>query len=168
MNYQSGGTEALLDTASRAMHSGVEGSASAELEDRWFAGAASRLRDISRNRITSAILKMRQRGDDWDGYGSLAHDLQSIFQAIDAVESFIDKVSANGLNWFDPNVGLDENGHVVLEWWNGDRRFTVYFVPDLPEFLCSWGPNIESQMHAGKLTSEEFLKKWRWLSTCDA
>ncbi len=168
MTYHPSGTEALLDRTSRSIQSGVVGSASAKLEELWLAPVASTLRDISRNRITSSILRLRERGENWDTYGSGAAHEDSIYQAIDAIESFIVEAPKLGLNWLDPHVGLDENGHVVLEWWSGDRRLTVYFNPSQPEFVCSWGPNIESQMHAGELTPELFVKKWRWLSTCEA
>lgn len=168
MTYHAGGAEALLDKTSRSIQSGVVGSASATLEEQWLAPTASKLRDISRNRITSSILRLRERGEDWDTYGSAAASPESIYQAIDSVESFIIEASGLGLNWLDPHVGLDEVGNVVLEWWSGDRRLTVYFIPDQPEFVCSWGPNIESQMHAGELTPELFVMKWRWLSTCNA
>ena len=168
MTYHSGGAEALLDNTSRNIQSGVAGSASATLEEQWLAPTASKLRDISRNRITSSILRLRERGEDWDTYGSAAANPASIHQAIDSIESFIVEAPKHGLNWLDPHVGLDESGNVVLEWWSGERRLTVYFTPDQPEFVCSWGPDIESQMDAGALGPGLFLLKWRWLSTCNA
>jgi hypothetical protein len=168
MNYQLSGVEALLDRTSRNIQSGIAGSASSELEKHWFGPTAEKIRDISRNRITDAILKLRERRENWDGYGSAVAQTESLQQAIDTVERFISTVSALRLNWLDPHVGLDECGYVLLEWWVGDKRLTVYFCPNDHEFVSSWGTNIESQMDTGRLTDETFVKQWRWLSLLDA
>lgn len=162
MSYRSGGDEVLSSRSGRLFGAG---SVATELEARWLHPATDLLRDLSRSRITSAILALGKRGNNWDAYGSAAADVDSINQAIDAVETFIRETAEIGLTWLDPFVGLNEDGHVTFEWWNGVRKLTIYMIPGDPEFLSSWGTNMETQMCSGKLTDGEFAKLWRWLQT---
>jgi hypothetical protein len=162
MSYLAGEEEGLLDRVRKDVGTTA---AATSLEQRWLAPASQRLREIARNRATQRIRMLRDRQIDWDGYGSAAADPESVFEALSLIESFIEQSAAAGINWVDPHIGLNEDGHVVFEWWNAARKLTVYIAPGAVQYVSSWGPNIESQMAAGPLEENQFAKQWRWLST---
>jgi hypothetical protein len=122
----------------------------------------------ARGRVTNRIWKLGTRQANWDGHGSLAPNLSSIPRAAVLVEVLIEVLAHQNLEWTDPHVGLDENGDVVLEWWNGDRKLTIYVLPDSNEYIRSWGPNIEDQMEQGPVGEAAFVNLWNWLRRSSA
>ncbi len=71
---------------------------------------------------------------------------------------------ASKIGWSDPQVSASERGDIVLEWWSGPHKLTLYFGSSSVEYVRVWGPNIESEMDDGPLkTRDEFEALWRWL-----
>ena len=134
MSYFSGGTELLLDRPNRALGVGITATC---LESKWLGPASRKLRQIARNRLTYRIRELRHRGANWDGYGSLGANADSVFEAIDSLDTMIELGAQAGINWVDPHIGLNEEGHVIFEWWNGARKLTIYLVPGAHEYVSS-------------------------------
>jgi antitoxin Phd len=70
-----------------------------------------------------------------------------------------------GQRWVAPHVGVNEEGKVTLEWWQGQRDMTLY-IDDLGviTYLKSWGSNIHDEMADGVIVSlEDVTQLSRWL-----
>lgn len=152
----------LIDRSRNMLVSGTVGTA---LEDQWLAPGAQKLREVERTQLHYALQELAGRGENWDGRGSRAADGRSIFEALIVLDAALQETEGLGFNWAAPHLGLDELGHVVMEWWSGHKKLTIYIVPDQSEYLCSWGQNVEQQMDSGLLGPGEFQRHWRWLWT---
>ena len=130
----------------------------------WRLEATGQLERHAANRATLSILRLGVRADNWDGYGSCTADHQSIVRAIAFVDWAIEIAAHEALQWIEPYTGLNEEGHVSLEWWNGARKLTVYISPGSFEYVSSWGTNIDTQMDAGEMPLERFSRLYRWLN----
>jgi hypothetical protein len=69
------------------------------------------------------------------------------------ITQLYDEVRASSL-WLKPHVTADAYGDVVFEWWKDERKLTVYASPDTAEYVKAWGPDIDSQMNDGVVSSE--------------
>jgi hypothetical protein len=56
------------------------------------------------------------------------------------------------------------NGEVVLEWWHGEKKLTVYVTSESVEYLKVWGDDIGSEMEDGD-AAPVAPALWRWLTT---
>lgn len=65
------------------------------------------------------------------------------------------------LPWREPHVSLDGEA-VILEWWCGAKKLTVYVQERSAEYVKVWGANIQDEMEEGELT--EYLSLWTWLT----
>ncbi|MEP0801248.1 hypothetical protein [Funiculus sociatus] len=69
--------------------------------------------------------------------------------------------------WHSPliNRGIDEE--VVFEWWNVEKKLTIYVSENTVEFIKVWGADIDSEMQDGvvDIGSDEALKDiWKWIA----
>jgi hypothetical protein len=66
--------------------------------------------------------------------------------------------------WEMPHITCSDQGEVVCEWWQNNRKITFYFGQGQPEFIKVWGTNIETEMDSGVLTdSWNLTSVWLWL-----
>ena len=64
-----------------------------------------------------------------------------------------------------PLANISPQGEVVLEWWQGRRKLTVYVSDTSVEYLRVWGKDIEAEMSEGNADSAEArLMLWKWLT----
>jgi hypothetical protein len=65
----------------------------------------------------------------------------------------------------EPHIGADENGCATFEWWDGQRKLTLYTVsPPDEALLKSWGANISSEMEWINTTDAEAVRAaFEWL-----
>lgn len=142
----------------------VTGAVGTKLEENWLTSGAAKLREIAHTQLHLALQVLAAREDNWDGRGSAAAQGQSIFEAAALLEAALRDTLGLTVNWEAPHLGLDEQGCVVMEWWNGRNKLTIYMTPGAPEFVCSWGHHIEDHMESGPL-GDRFPQLWRWLWT---
>ena len=68
--------------------------------------------------------------------------------------------------WATPSVTASGRGEVVFEWWNDERKLTVY-VPAAGNvsYVKVWGLDVETEMEDGELppTSRALGDLWAWL-----
>lgn len=58
----------------------------------------------------------------------------------------------------------EEDGHLVREWWVGERKLTLDVYPDRVEWMRVWGTNIFDEMSDGVTTSAaELAEHVHWL-----
>jgi hypothetical protein len=67
-------------------------------------------------------------------------------------------------SWSSPHITLSEAGEIVFEWWQNDKKITLYFGDTEPEYIKVWGTNIHTEMESGILTYGWGLTVlWLWL-----
>jgi hypothetical protein len=109
-----------------------------------------------------AVRALSSLHDNWDGSGSSAPDAHCISRALSHVSQMYAEVKAS--SWRAPHVSASENGEVSFEWWNADRKLTVYFTRNGVEYIRVWGFHIEDEMSAGFFDERNsFLSAWEWL-----
>ncbi len=65
-----------------------------------------------------------------------------------------------------PVLGVEEDGSLVLEWLNAERRLSVFFGKDTFLAIKSWGENIHSDMdEAPGNSGHELASNLRWLAS---
>jgi hypothetical protein len=76
---------------------------------------------------------------------------------------YADAVTSN-TTWIDPHVSSNEDGNVTFEWWNGDKKLTVYVSPEESWYIKVWGADVVNEMSDGTAESmEERQDAWQWL-----
>ena len=52
-----------------------------------------------------------------------------------------------------------------LEWWEDQKKLTIYVHPETVEYIKVWGPDIFSDMEDGEVEgAEDYRALWRWLT----
>ena len=120
---------------------------------------------IARNRAAVDVLKVANRQENWDGYGSATPSDVVVSRALAAITGFIDESYAAALEWQHPFVSSNEDGEISFEWWRGVKKLTFYVGAAQARYVSSWGTNIDTHMDAGILAADDFIKKWRWFRT---
>lgn len=106
--------------------------------------------------------------EGWDGDDAAAPDHDSIARARAWILRMYEDTHLAKWPWADPHVVVDENGHVVFEWWLDPRKLTVYVTPNTVEFVEVRGPDIFEEMDDGSIeSSEDRHARWRWLMDLD-
>ncbi len=109
--------------------------------------------------------------EGWDGGDSAAPSELAIGNARQFLqEAFRSAIRATeqrsaSSEWRRPHISASEDGQIVFEWWNGDRKLTLYFgdEPDSASFIRSWGPHVINEMEDGPFSPEDFGAHWAWL-----
>ena len=63
---------------------------------------------------------------NWNGYGAPAPDKQAVEHAVGWISALYADTSDLGLPWLEPNVTASADSEVVLEWWHGGKKLTIY------------------------------------------
>ncbi len=91
--------------------------------------------------------------------------LDAITRAIRWEMKLFKTAASDGVSLPTPHVSASAQGEVVLEWWRGERKITVYIAPDGDvEYIRIWGADIENDMtNSTANTGVEGLQLMRWL-----
>jgi hypothetical protein len=74
----------------------------------------------------------------------------------------------SGWAWQSPHVSVDADGEMLFEWWRKDRKLSLYFGADAPEYIKVWGTHLDEEMASGSLlSSADFRALWDWLHAVD-
>ena len=129
---------------------------------RYVSGGAARF-DLSFEDLE--LERLARLDDDWDGYGSLAPTKEIINSAWHWINRFKECLKARPIAWTKPYMGCDENGHIVLEWWKGGKKLTIYLSEANPVFLRIWGANMDSEMVFGEMNDAyDVVSPFNWLN----
>ena len=109
------------------------------------------------------IQRLATLEEDWDGFGSDKPRNEAISHAIAALPALIAMAEKTG-GWSLPHVVANEVGEVVLEWWKGGKKLTLFVQDERIDFLRTWGERIDSDMEDGILEPGEFAALWTWLN----
>lgn len=100
----------------------------------------------------------------WNGYDADPPLPAAVDYAETWVKALYNDVITMGAEWATPNVTAGAFGEVVLEWWSGSRKLTVYLEDGAAEYVKVWGPNITSEMSEGNAKPARARRTlWRWL-----
>lgn len=75
-----------------------------------------------------------------------------------------ENVVSQGERWVAPHMTVSPNDEVVLEWWNGEKKLTVYVSEETTEYVKVWGADIFEEMEDGNTDeSRQAYYLWNWL-----
>lgn len=101
---------------------------------------------------------------NWDGHGSAQPDPSAIEAARQLIEDAYQQTQVLEVaGWQRPHISASESGEIVFEWWNANRKLTVYVALHQVTYIKSWGPHILNDMEDGVLQHENFPLIWSWL-----
>src|SRR5258708_2281959 len=99
---------------------------------------------------------------NWDGRRSARPNEAAVENARQLLESAYRQI-ARIMAWQSPYVSSSEEGEIVLEWWNGIRKLTIYVGPEQSTYIKSWGPHLVDEMEDGVLPADWISRLWMWL-----
>lgn len=107
--------------------------------------------------------RLHLRPEGWNGYNVAAPDQTAINRAQDWLR---DHKTFFSSGWIKPHVTSSPEGYAVLEWWNAEKKITLFFSPTNTDYLRSWGTDLDSEMEEGVLDDDpqQFAFMWKWLS----
>ena len=79
--------------------------------------------------------------------------------------SMIDALEAREVQWTPPHISSSAFGEVVFEWWEDDRKLTLYFDGIDVEYVRVAGPDVDRDMKDGAVrTIGHWVSFWQWLN----
>ena len=102
--------------------------------------------------------------DNWDGHRSARPHPSSVEAARQFIEDLY--LQIQGLEtaaWQTPHISASEDGEIVFEWWNGNRKLTIYVGPRELTYVKSWGPHVVNDMEDGVVPDGGMPLLWGWL-----
>ena len=100
--------------------------------------------------------------EGWDGYEAPRPNPDSIEQALLWANELYRDV--RHVLWIEPLVTADEEGDVVLEWWRGRKKLTVYVSPETVEYVKVERRDMGVEMVDGVIgTPRTHRELWNWL-----
>lgn len=102
--------------------------------------------------------------EGWNGYDAAAPNPNAVTHAFLWIEDLYEDTLTTERGWINPHVIADAHGNVVLEWWEGRKKLTIYVHPETVEYVKVWGPDIFSDMEDGEVEREDHRALWRWLT----
>lgn len=100
--------------------------------------------------------------NNWDGHGSVRADSLSVANAHQFLEEAYQQSGATA-GWQKPYICASEDGEIVFEWWNGNRKLTIYVEPQQTTYIRSRGPHVLDDMEDGVLPEDGISSLWAWL-----
>lgn len=102
-------------------------------------------------------------GENWDGNGSAAPLRSAINKVSEEMPALYQAVSTEPHRWAEPHITASESGEIVLEWWHGRRKVTLYISDSSVEYIKVGSIDID-EMESGPLSSpRDFIAVWAWL-----
>jgi hypothetical protein len=135
---------------------------------RRFTSANTELKDFilfwHRCKISKRFKVLAQREDNWDGYESKKPNQTTLDHAkFLLIEELLDTIISAGHPWLTPFISSDEDGYVTAEWYEEERELHIQIGENEAEYLQIWGTNIDTEMHEGFLSRDNYLTLWEWL-----
>ncbi|GER86534.1 hypothetical protein KDW_06960 [Dictyobacter vulcani] len=97
-------------------------------------------------------------------YDALPPTWDSVAHAHSWIQQLLWDIMSLRKEWIKPNVTASEDGEVVFEWWNKEKKLTIYIDDRHAEYIKVWGININSEMSDGSADSISTCQSlWLWL-----
>jgi hypothetical protein len=119
---------------------------------------------IALTALRSRLSNLEQLPPNWDGYGSEKPNVAAVNSARGSLTGLFRAAALTDYGWSDPHVSANESGDVVLEWWQGAKKITLYVTPTEARFVLVWGEDMDTEMDEGPLSTRfDFKRIWDWL-----
>ena len=109
------------------------------------------------------INHLQSWGTKWDGEDVIAVSAASVARASALIDLIYSEASSLGIDWADPNVTASPQGEVVLEWWNREKKITLYVNENHSDYVQAWGTDIDTEMTDGVLFDADVSLLFAWL-----
>ncbi len=116
-----------------------------------------------KRRISERFDVLTEREDNWDGYDSEKPTELTLNRARHLMEELFNCIISEGYPWLTPFISSDEDGNVTVEWSGEKRRLHIQIGEGEAEYIQVWGVNIDTEMHVGFLSRDDYLTLWEWL-----
>lgn len=102
----------------------------------------------------------------FEGYETIS------FTTLSTTDRLVDKLYTtaknNNLWWYSPLLNRycyrEERG-VVLEWWNKQRKYSIYVAEDQINYIAVWGKDMYNEMEDGNISLDNDLTDfWKWIA----
>jgi hypothetical protein len=115
-------------------------------------------------RSEAALRRVATFRPDWDRAGSLAPNPAAVSNASAVLPELYRACCATRVPWRSPHISANEEGEISFEWWEGDRKLTLYVGSDAMQVVKVWGVHLFDEMDVVTLQSAaEFGPLWTWL-----
>jgi hypothetical protein len=111
-----------------------------------------------------ALAALGKRPSAMDGDDAIPPTRETIAAARRWLTNLSQAVSRARLPWLDPHVAATPDGDVLFEWWNGERKLSVYVTSDSAEYIMTWkeaGTIRQDDGDAHGADAQEQI--WSWL-----
>ncbi|WP_283745865.1 hypothetical protein [Sideroxydans sp. CL21] len=116
--------------------------------------------------VTSTIQKIRSMqswGTNWDGVEVTAVSAKAVANAMALIDQLYSIATQLNIDWNAPNVTASSLGEVVLEWWNHEKKLTLYVDNEQAQYVKVWGDDIDTEMADGPLDETAIAPTLEWL-----
>lgn len=116
--------------------------------------------------VTSTIQKIRNLqswGTNWDGVEVTAVSAKAVANATALIDQLYSSATQLNIDWDAPNVTASSLGEVVLEWWNHEKKLTLYVDEEQTQYVKVWGEDIDTEMDDGLLVEIAIAPTLEWL-----
>jgi len=146
----SAGTLHLLDLDSAMT---LASSALAKLFAERFAARQPTAKPVAPEAVASKRLaELLTWPEGWNGYDAKAPTPEAVIAAARLFGSLEAAAREDGVELPEPSITASASGEVVAEWWGGDKKLTLYVLPDRVDYVKVWGPDVRTQMLDGTVT----------------
>ncbi len=119
----------------------------------------------SSSETRAEIAALRSWPEGWNGYDAVAPNPGAVRNALAWIEDLYEDTLTTRRGWISPHVIAEAHGNVVLEWWEGRKKLTIYIHPKVVEYVKVWGPDIFSDMEDGEVGGiKDRRALWSWLT----
>lgn len=100
---------------------------------------------------------------NWDGRYVQEIQPQAIARGKALINELYEASLDLNIEWLQPSVTASSFGEVVFEWWNRQKKLTIYVGPHETDYVKVWGADIEDEMETGALSNQRVLELLQWL-----
>lgn len=104
----------------------------------------------------------------------LEKDYESLYanspKTIETAEKLINDLHSvafkNNWCWSSPLLNISSENEIVLEWWNQEKKLTIYVSEELIDYIKVWGADMDNEMEEGAIGLEDDLTEvWQWIAS---
>lgn len=125
----------------------------------------SAINEIPTYSVIQKLNTLKTWGANWDGRNAIAVNSKTVDLGMTLVNQIYETTLEMGMDWYQPNVTASAHGEAVLEWWNRQKKLTIYISSEQTDYVKIWGADIDAEMEDGILTSLKVAELITWLKS---
>lgn len=115
--------------------------------------------------VSQRIRLLQDWGTNWDGADAAAINAATVVRATMLIKEMYFAAVWLNADWRDPNVTASPHGEVVLEWWNKEKKLTIYVSENQSDYVKVWGSDIDNEMDDDALSDGQIAELLVWLES---